>query len=79
MTVSAPFPWKGDTWYRVKLEVKNQPDGTVRARGKAWPRGEAEPANWLVEKIDRIGHKEGAPGLYADAPWGASYDNIKVY
>jgi outer membrane protein assembly factor BamB len=79
MTVSAPFAWKGDTWYRVKLEVKNQPDGTVRARGKAWPRGEAEPANWLVEKVDTIGHKEGAPGLYADAPWGASYDNIKVY
>jgi hypothetical protein len=51
----------------------------VRARGKAWPRGEAEPANWLVEKVDTIGHKEGAPGLYADAPWGASYDNIKVY
>ena len=79
MTKSAPFAWKGDTWYRVKLEVQNQKDGTVRARAKAWPRGEAEPAAWLVELIDRQGHKMGSPGLYADAPWGASFDNIKVY
>jgi outer membrane protein assembly factor BamB len=79
MTVSAPFAWKGDTWYRVKLEVKNQKDGSTLVRGKAWPRGEAEPDKWLVEKVDKIGHKHGSPGLYADAPWGASFDNIKVY
>ena len=79
MTKSAPFAWKGDTWYRVKLEVQNQKDGTVRARAKAWPRGDAEPAAWLVETIDPQGHKAGSPGLYADAPWGASFDNIKVY
>jgi outer membrane protein assembly factor BamB len=79
MTKSAPFAWKGDVWYRVKLEVQNQKDGTVRARAKAWPRGEAEPAAWLVETIDKQGHKMGSPGLYADAPWGASFDNIKVY
>jgi len=79
MTKSAPFAWKGDTWYRVKLEVQNQKDGTTRVRGKAWPRGETEPAAWLVETIDQQGHKAGSPGLYADAPWGASFDNIKVY
>jgi len=79
LTVSAPFAWKGDMWYRVKLEVKNQKDGTTLVRGKAWPRGEAEPAAWLVEKKDTFGHKHGSPGLYSDAPWGASFDNIKVY
>jgi outer membrane protein assembly factor BamB len=79
MTVSAPFAWKGDTWYRVKLEVQNLKDGTTRARAKAWPRGEAEPDAWLVEKVDKLGHKHGSPGIYADSPWGASYDNIKVY
>ena len=79
MTKAAPFAWKGDTWYRVKVEAQNQKDGSVRVRAKAWPRDEAEPAAWLVEKVDAIGHKMGAPGLYADAPWGASFDNIKVY
>jgi outer membrane protein assembly factor BamB len=79
MTASAPFQWKADTWYRVKLEVQNLPDGKVRARGKAWLRGEAEPSAWLVEKVDPIGHRSGSPGLYADSQFGASYDNIKVY
>ena len=32
-TVSIPFAWKPDTWYRLKLEVENLPDGThARAR-----------------------------------------------
>jgi hypothetical protein len=79
MTVTKPFAWKGDTWYRLKLEVQNQKDGSVRVRGKAWPRSETEPAAWLVEKVDTLGHKMGSPGLYSDAPWGASFDNIKVY
>ena len=59
--------------------MQNQKDGSVRVRGKAWPRGETEPTAWLVEKVDTLGHKMGAPGLYADAPWGAFFDNIKVY
>jgi outer membrane protein assembly factor BamB len=79
MTVSAPLAWKADRWYRVKLEVQNLKGGTTRARAKAWPRGETEPTGWLVEKIDKIGHKRGSPGLYADAPWGAYYDNVRVY
>jgi hypothetical protein len=80
MTVSTPFAWKADTWYRVKLEAQNQKDGTTRVRGKVWPRGESEPAAWLVEKIDRAGmaHKQGSPGIYADSPWGAYFDNIRV-
>ncbi|MGH9751612.1 MAG: PQQ-binding-like beta-propeller repeat protein, partial [Blastocatellia bacterium] len=41
---SMPFAWKADTWYRLKLQVENLPDGKTRARGKAWPASEAEPA-----------------------------------
>ena len=43
-TVHVPFAWKPDTWYHLKLRVENTADGKVRARGKAWPTGEAEPA-----------------------------------
>jgi outer membrane protein assembly factor BamB len=78
MTVSTPFQWKADTWYHVKLEAQNQKDGTTRVRGKVWPKGDAEPEKWMVEKVDKIGHKQGSPGIYADAPWGAYFDNIKV-
>lgn len=77
-TVTVPFPWKPDTWYHLKLRVENLPDGKVRARGKAWPSGEAEPAAWMVDKTDPIGNRQGAPGLFADAEFGAYFDNLKL-
>jgi hypothetical protein len=77
-TALVEFPWKKDTWYRLKLEVQNLPDGKVRARGKAWPAAEPEPDKWLVERIDPLGNKEGAPGIYADAPFEVFFDNFKV-
>ena len=62
-TVTMPFAWKPDTWYHLKLRVENLPNGKVRARGKAWPTGEAEPAAWMIDKIDPIGNRQGAAGL----------------
>jgi outer membrane protein assembly factor BamB len=85
-TVRVKFPWDKDTWYTMKLEVQTLDKGQVRARGKVWPRGEAEPEAWTIERIDPIGSLKGSPGIYADAlnsaPQGGSevfYDNIKVY
>jgi outer membrane protein assembly factor BamB len=85
-TVKVPFTWTKDTWYVMKLEVQTQGKGTVRARGKVWPKGEPEPAEWTIERVDPIGSLHGSPGLYADVPnadpKGGSeiyYDNIKVY
>jgi outer membrane protein assembly factor BamB len=75
-TVTVPFAWKPDTWYRLKLRVENQPNGPVRIRGKAWPTGEQEPAEWLIDKVDPIGNREGAPGLFIDAQFGAHLDNF---
>ncbi|MBI4908817.1 MAG: PQQ-binding-like beta-propeller repeat protein [Acidobacteria bacterium] len=77
-TVQVEFPWKKDTWYHLKLMVENLPDGKVRARGKAWPTGEPEPAKWLLEKVDPQGNHQGAPGIYADAPFEVYFDNLKV-
>lgn len=78
-TVKVPFETKPDTWYRMKLQVQNQPDGVTVARGKVWPRDEPEPEKWLVEKTDKLGHREGAPGIYADPISDHNYfDNLKV-
>jgi outer membrane protein assembly factor BamB len=77
-TVSVPFPWKADTWYRLKLRVENLPNGQVRAQGKAWAVGEAEPAAWMIDKTDPIGNREGAPGLFIDAQFGAYLDNLVI-
>jgi outer membrane protein assembly factor BamB len=77
-TVTAPFVWKPDTWYHLKLRVENLPDGSVRARGKAWPTGDAEPAEWTIEKTDPIGNKQGYPGVFMDVEFGAHLDNLKI-
>jgi outer membrane protein assembly factor BamB len=78
-TVSVPYAWKPDTWYRMKLEVQNLPDGKTRARGKVWPAGEAEPAAWMIERIDTIPNRQGAPGIFGNGLAELYFDNIKVY
>ena len=77
-TVRTPFTWKADTWYRLKLQVENMPDGKVRARGKAWPASDPEPSSWTLEKVDSMGNHQGSPGIYADAPFEVFFDNLKV-
>ncbi len=78
-TQSVPYAWKPDTWYRLKLQVENLPDGKTRARGKAWPANEPEPANWMVERIDPIPNRQGAPGIFGNGLSEVYFDNIKVY
>ena len=78
-TVTVPFAWKADTWYRMKFTVENLSDGKVRARGKVWPVGEPEPAAWIIERIDPIGNHQGSPGIFGNAPAEIYFDNLKVY
>ena len=79
MTVQVPFEWAPNTWYRMKLRVDNQPDGTALIRGKVWAAGSPEPAAWTIQKTDRIPHLKGAPGVYGDGISDVMFDNLKVY
>ena len=79
MTVRVPFEWAANTWYRMKLRVDHRPDGTALVQGKVWPAGRPEPAAWTIEKVDRIPHAKGAPGLYGDGISDVMWDNVKVY
>jgi outer membrane protein assembly factor BamB len=73
------YRWEADKWYRLKLEVDTLDDGTVRARGKVWPRDEDEPAEWQVERRDENPNRQGSAGIYADAtPTEVYFDNLKV-
>jgi outer membrane protein assembly factor BamB len=78
-TVRVPYPWEADKWYRLKLEVRTEDGGSVVARGKVWPRGDAEPAEWMVERRDKHPNPKGSPGIYADAqPVEVFLDNLEV-
>jgi hypothetical protein len=79
MTVRIPFKWDANKWYRIKLRVDNRPDGSTQVRGKVWPTGDPEPGAWTIEKIDKIGHHEGSPGLYGDGISELYFDNLTVY
>jgi len=40
--------------------------------------GDTEPAQWTIDKVDEIGNRQGAPGVFAFAQFGAYVDNIKI-
>jgi hypothetical protein len=77
-SATVPFAWKADAWYHLKLRVENTADGKVRALGKAWEVGQAEPAGWMIDKIEPLGNRRGAPGFFVDAEFGAYLDNLKL-
>ena len=79
MTTRVEFKWDADKWYHMKLRVDHQKDGTARVRGKVWPADAAEPAPWTIEKVDKIPHVAGSPGIYADGISDVYFDNVKVY
>jgi hypothetical protein len=63
----------------MKLRVDNRPDGTAQVRGKVWATGQPEPDAWTIEKIDKIAHREGSPGIYGDGISELYFDNVSVY
>lgn len=67
LKVGAPFKWSPDQWYRLKTRVDVNDDGSGVIRGKAWPRDEAEPAEWTIEVPHDNANAEGAPGLFGFA------------
>ncbi len=74
------FPWKYDTWYTMKFRSENSQDlKKVTLRGKVWPRGEAEPADWTIEATDDTPNISGSPGLFGNATDAEVFiDNVKV-
>ncbi len=76
--VRKAFEWKADTWYHLKLKVQNNSDGTTHVQGKAWKTGDPEPSEWTIDKVDHTPNRQGSPGLFTDAQFGAYFDNLKV-
>ena len=77
-----PFPWREDTWYRMKfrVDIESEPPAAVALlRGKVWPRDEAEPKEWTVTIRDESPNLSASPGLYGNAKVAELYlDNIEV-
>ena len=80
LKVAVPFKWTPNTWYHIKARVDVAADGSGVVRGKAWKRGETEPAAWNIEVPHKIAHKQGSPGVFGFAPndQRVAIDNIRV-
>ena len=79
MANSAPYQWKANTWYRIKMQSENLDDRVV-LRAKVWPRDSEEPAEWTVTAEDLAPQRIGAPGFWGTAQETEYYlDNVKVY
>lgn len=77
-TTQMPFAWEPDAWYSMKFQVVEDEAGVV-ARGKVWPRSEEEPGEWTIEWREELPHREGTPGIFADAVSAeVFFDNIVV-
>ncbi len=82
MAETIDFPWKENTWYRMKFraELESEPPAAVAIlKGKVWPRDEPEPEEWTITARDESANLHASPGLYGNAKDAEIYiDNIEV-
>ncbi len=73
-----PFTPEPGKWYTLKLTVAPE-KGEVKVRGKIWPRGEKEPADWTMEVVDKSPNLRGTPAVYGNSGDAEIYlDNFSV-
>jgi len=78
---SVKFSVAANTWYHLKTNVKANADGSGQVFAKAWPKGEAEPAEWTITVPVKRCHPQGAPGIFAFSPQSQKrvyIDNLKL-
>ena len=64
---------------KLRVDVEGEGDDAKAViRGKAWKKGEPEPADWSITVEDPLPVTQGSPGLYTFAPVESYFDNVKV-
>ena len=79
MATTIDFPWKPNTWYKMKLQASVEGD-QAHLKGKVWLKGTPEPEKWTIEAVDKSANTHGSPGLFGNAKDAEIHlDNIRVY
>jgi len=76
------YAWDPNTWYTLKIRVEQQA-GKAIIKGKVWPKGKDEPADYQLTLEDTQPNISGSPGFYGNSLVGAAkseifYDNVIV-
>ncbi|HSR70691.1 MAG TPA: PQQ-binding-like beta-propeller repeat protein [Acidobacteriota bacterium] len=77
MAQEVPFEWEPERWYTMKLRVDVEDDRAL-IRGKVWPKGTQEPAEWTITVEDPHPVTSGSPGIFGFSVTPVYYDNVKV-
>lgn len=78
MGKAIPFKWNPEVWYTLKFRTAVE-EGKAVLRGKVWKRGDAEPADWMIEAVDETPNLVGSPGLRGNARDAELFiDNVQV-
>ncbi|QDT16361.1 outer membrane protein assembly factor BamB family protein [Alienimonas californiensis] len=84
LQANTKFNMEPGEWYTLKLAVEQIPptdadkDGSAIVRGKVWPRGEEEPADWTLTAEDPHPTVTGSAGIYAYRLADSYIDNFAV-
>ena len=77
-----PFAWEAGRWYTMVFEARTLPAAQgsgALLRGKVWPRGEPEPAEWTIEATHAGGNLQGSPGFFGNSKDSEIFiDNVSV-
>ncbi|MGA2497898.1 MAG: hypothetical protein ABSH20_09160 [Tepidisphaeraceae bacterium] len=76
---SKPYEWKSGTWTRFKFQLQPTTAGKSKLRGKVWPDGSPEPAEWMLTWEDTekpmTGRASVGASPYPETP--VDFDDIK--
>ncbi len=73
-----PFAWEAGRWYTIRFEARTK-DSAAQLRGKVWPRGTPEPADWTIEAVHEAGNLQGSPGFFGNSKDSEIFiDNVSV-
>ena len=84
LQATTKFEMEPGEWYTMKLDVEQtppsdaDPDGSATVKGKIWPRGGEEPADWILTVEDPHPTPSGAAGIYAYRLADSYLDNFAV-
>lgn len=68
-----PLTWKSGEWFKMKLEVKKIEEKKWTVTAKAWPAGEAEPAEAVMTHEDATLKGQGRCSI-----WGTTFSNTPI-
>ena len=80
LKATIPYDWKSGAWLNLRLQVQRAQDGFWKVDGKVWPKGSAEPQQWMIHVDDKEQPLAGRASIFGSPFSGTpiQFDDLKV-